>query len=419
MKVISILLLLISSLAPQSKKATSNESIRVETDKIYSKLVALRRDFHANPELAGNESRTQEVIKRYLIDLGLEVKTNVYGYGVVGVLRGEKRGKTVAWRADMDAMSTDFPDEEEFKSTMKGVQHGCGHDVHMAIALGIAEVLSKHKRNLKGTVYFIFQPEEETFLGAKRMVDQGLFSEIRPTEIYGLHVTDLPVGKIMTKSNEVFAHQRKLRIEMKSDLSKDEAKVLTQNIQNLLARSKNNSMPWEIQHISDTEKGLMNSNTIFNDYLIVDRFNTYSKNEKLVLEAYLYETDVTAIEDIVPKVKKLIENGKHKEELISVSFTQANPTVMNDEKLTNAAISVLQGLSRDLVLPAYGQVPYFNDDFVYFQQQVPGVYFFLGGSNVDKGIVAMNHSPIFKVDEECIRVGVSSFSSMLMKILHN
>ncbi|RZK38306.1 MAG: amidohydrolase [Pedobacter sp.] len=419
MKVISILLLLISSLAPQSKKATSNESIRVETDKIYSELVVLRRDFHANPELAGNESRTQEVIKRYLIDLGLEVKTNVYGYGVVGVLRGEKRGKTVAWRADMDAMSTDFPDEEEFKSTMKGVQHGCGHDVHMAIALGIAEVLSKHKRNLKGTVYFIFQPEEETFLGAKRMVDQGLFSEIRPTEIYGLHVTDLPVGKIMTKSNEVFAHQRKLRIEMKSDLSKGEAKVLTQNIQNLLARSKNNSMPWEIQHISDTEKGLMNSNTIFNDYLIVDRFNTYSKNEKLVLEAYLYETDVTAIEDIVPKVKKLIENGKHKEELISVSFTQANPTVMNDEKLTNAAISVLQGLSRDLVLPAYGQVPYFNDDFVYFQQQVPGVYFFLGGSNVDKGIVAMNHSPNFKVDEECIRVGVSSFSSMLMKILHN
>lgn len=201
---------------------TVHQSIQRETDKIFNKLVNIRRDFHENPELAGKENQTQEKIKKYLLALGMEVQTDMYGHSVVGILKGDKKGRKIAWRSDMDALPNDYPDPETFKSTIKGIQHGCGHDIHMAIGLGIAEVLAKNKQSLKGTVYFIFQPEEETFKGAKEMLHSGLLSKIKPDEIYGLHVTAIPVGQIMVKANEMFAYQKKIRIQLKNGLSEDE-----------------------------------------------------------------------------------------------------------------------------------------------------------------------------------------------------
>ena len=396
-------------------------SIKIETDKIFDKLVQVRRNFHENPELAGNEKQTQETIKKYLLDLGLQVKTDIYGYGIVGILKGGKKGKRIAWRAEMDALPNNFPDKVDFKSNIKGVQHGCGHDIHMAIALGIATVLAKNKKSLKGTVYFIFQPEEETFVGAKNMIDNGLLSKIKLNEIYGLHVTVLPVGQIMVKSNEVFAYQKKIRIQLKKELSGERVNELTKNISSFLSRTSNDSKPLEIQNIGDPKIGLRNPNTIFKDFLIMDEnFNTYFKNNEFFLEAYLYETDSSNLKEIIPKIKQLIETGNFKDQLISVSFTQENPTVNNDKKFTDIAVKTLDNIyGQGFIVKDYGQVPFFNDDFAYFQQKVPGVYFLLGGSNIDKGIIAMNHAPNFEVDEECIRTGVSSFSNLIFERLKN
>lgn len=404
-----------------NKQPIVQESIKLETDKIFDKLVQVRRGFHENPELAGKEKQTQETIKKYLLDLGLQVKTDIYGYGIVGILKGGKKGKRIAWRAEMDALPNNFPDKVDFKSKIKGVQHGCGHDIHMAIALGIAEVLAKNKKSLKGTVYFIFQPEEETFIGAKKMIDSGLLSKINLNEIYGLHVTALPVGQIMVKSNEVYAYQKKIRIKLKKELSNEKVNELTKNIHSFLSRTSNDSKPWEIQNIGDPKIGLMNPNTIFKDYLIMDKnFNTYSKNNTFFLEAYLYETNSSKLKEIIPKIKQLIETSNYKNELISVSFIQENQTVNNDKKLTDIAVKTLDNMyGQGFIVTDYGQVPFFNDDFAYFQQKVPGVYFLLGGSNIKKGIIAMNHAPNFEVDEECIRTGVSSFSNLIFERLKN
>lgn len=379
----------------------THDQIRSETDSIYDKLVRIRRELHANPELAGNEIHTAAFIKKYLINLGLEVNTNVYGHSLVGILKGSKPGKQIAWRAEMDALPNDFRDDVPFKSIIKGVQHGCGHDVHMAIALGIAEILSKHRASFAGTVYFIFQSEEESFLGAKGMIDHGLFSKIHPDEMYALHVTALPVGKIVVKPNEMFAYQERVRIQ----LLKGGAKEAETKIYNSLSRSQTNSQPWDIQQVSDPSKGLTTPNTVFKDYLIMDpHFNTYSQHGSIVLETYLYETNKANLPKIIPRIKQLVGGD--------VSFMQENPTVMNDSKLTKAALKTLQHLyGKDVTAPDYGQVPYFNDDFAYFQQKVPGVYFFLGGTNV------VNHAPGFKVDEESIRVGVRSFSSLIIERL--
>ncbi|WP_079242007.1 M20 family metallopeptidase [Chryseobacterium indologenes] len=397
-----------------------HQSIEQETDKIFNKLVNIRRDFHENPELAGKETQTQEKIKKYLLDLGMEVQTENYGRSVVGILKGGKAGKKIAWRSDMDALPNDYPDPEIFKSKIKGIQHGCGHDIHMAIGLGIAEVLSRNKKELKGTVYFIFQPEEETFKGAKEMLHNGLLSKIKPDEIYGLHVTATPVGQIMVKPNEMFAYQKRIRIQLKNGLSEEELNGLAKKISNSLFRTSDRGKPWELQSIVDSKIGLTNPDTIFKDYLFTDgKFNIFSKNNESFLETYLYETNSFNLDKIIPTVQKVIEDSGYKDQLLSVSFVQGNPTIVNDERLTRSATEILRNLyGKNAVAPDYGQVPFFNDDFSYFQEKIPGVYFFLGGSNFEKGVIAMNHSPNFQVDEESIRTGVKSFSSLIIERLN-
>ncbi|MDR4950924.1 amidohydrolase [Chryseobacterium sp. ES2] len=397
-----------------------HQSIEQETNKIFNKLVNIRRDFHENPELAGKETQTQEKIKKYLLDLGMEVQTESYGRSVVGILKGGKAGKKIAWRSDMDALPNDYPDPEIFKSKIKGIQHGCGHDIHMAIGLGIAEVLSRNKKELKGTVYFIFQPEEETFKGAKEMLHNGLLSKIKPDEIYGLHVTATPVGQIMVKPNEMFAYQKRIRIQLKNGLSEEELNGLAKKISNSLFRTSDRGKPWELQSIVDPKIGLTNPDTIFKDYLFTDgKFNIFSKNNESFLETYLYETNSFNLDKIIPTVQKVIEDSGYKDQLLSVSFVQGNPTIVNDERLTRSATEILRNLyGKNAVAPDYGQVPFFNDDFSYFQEKIPGVYFFLGGSNFEKGVIAMNHSPNFQVDEESIRMGVKSFSSLIIERLN-
>jgi metal-dependent amidase/aminoacylase/carboxypeptidase family protein len=253
----------------QKTKATlTHESIKLETDSIFNKLVDIRRDFHENPELAGKEIRTQKKIAQYLHDLGNE---------------------------------------------------------------------------------------------------------------------------------------------------------LTKKIYNLLSRAKTGSKPWEIQNIVNPQIGLKNPNTIFKDYLIMDeKFTTYHKNGQLFLEAYLYETNASNLKNIIPTIEQLIEAGNYKSQLLSISFIQENPTVINDKKLTDIAVKTLDHIyGKEFIVTDYGQTPYFNDDFAYFQQKIPGVYFLLGGSNFEKGMIAMNHAPNFKVDEECIRTGVKSFSSLILERLKN
>lgn len=407
----------------QDKKSeiVIHESIRLETDKIFDKLVEIRRDFHKYPELSSEEKRTQEVIKKHLLDLGLQVETDIYGYGIVGILEGEKKGKNIAWRADMDALPDDFPDNVDFKSMKKGVKHSCGHDVHMTIALGIAEVLAKNKNSLQGTVYFIFQPEEETFGGAKGMLENKFFTKFNIDEIYGLHVIPASVGQIMVKPNEMYAYQKEVRIELKNTLPEEEEKVkeLATKIRNSLVRADDGSKPWELQSLVDPEIGLANPNTIFKDFLIAEEnFRIYSENDKLHIDAQLFETDSTRLKNIIPAIKQVIKDQSYSSQLLSVSYIRGNPIVINDPKLTNSSVDVLDSIyGKGIVTACYGQVPYSNDDFAYFQQKIPGVYFFLGGSNFEKGIIAMPHSPNFGVDEECIRIGVRAFSSLIFERL--
>lgn len=400
-----------------SNEKNIHQIIEQNTNQVFDNLVKIRRDFHEYPELAGKEKRTAKIIAEYLLDLGLEVKTNVSGYGVIGVLNSGKAGKSIAWRVDMDAIPIDFPDEVHYKSKIKGIQHGCGHDVHMAIGLGIAKVLSNNKESIKGKIYFIFQPEEETFEGAKNMSESGAFSELNIDEVYALHVTALPMGQIMVKPNELYAYQKIIQIKFNGEFSKEDAGVLHYQIRNEILRKKGEGNPWEIPKAFDSLIGLRNPNTIFKDYLFIDEhFFIEEDSNQLNIIASAYETNMSNLPNILPEIEQVISKSDYKNNFISTSFIQENPTVLNDIVLTKNAINILTDVyGSNSVVMDYGQIPYFNDDFIYFQQKAPGVYFLLGGSNLEKGINAMNHAPNFGVDEECIRVGVKSFSSLILE----
>ena len=419
-----VLYILMFSILIGCKSSNENnihQRIEQDTNEIFDSLVKIRRDFHQHPELAGNEKKTSKIIEEYLLNLGLEVKTNVAGYGVLGILNGGKEGKNIAWRADMDAISNNFLEKVTYKSKNKGRQHGCGHDVHMAIGLGIAKVLSKNKESIKGKIYFIFQPEEETFTGAKNMVNSRFFFELNIDEIYALHVTALPVGQIMVKPNELYAYQKIIQIKFKNQLSKVDAEVLHNLIRIETLRKKNGGNPWEIPLAFDSILGLDNPNTIFKDYFFIDkRFFIEEDSNQLNIIASAYETNMQNLSNILPKIKQIISKSKYKNDFISTSFIQENPTVLNDTILTKNAINILTEIygSKSVIID-YGQIPYFNDDFFYFQQKTPGVYFLLGGSNLEEGLVSMNHAPNFGVDEECIRVGVKSFSSLILERANN
>lgn len=162
-------------------------------------LIALRRDLHRHPELSGEEQRTAGIVAERLRALGLEVETGVGGHGVVGVLSGGRPGPLVAYRADMDAVRSPAPDPVPFASETPGVRHICGHDLHVTVGLALASALAHVKTDLPGSVMFIFQPAEERVLGARAMLDAGLFAKRKPVAIYGVHTAPFEVGRIAVK----------------------------------------------------------------------------------------------------------------------------------------------------------------------------------------------------------------------------
>lgn len=402
--------------ATRTAPLPSTATIQADTDAIFAKLVTVRRDLHQHPELAGGETRTADKVAAYLLDIGLQVQRGPYGNSVIAILNGARPGRTVVWRADLDALPGFYPDPEPFRSTNKDVHHACGHDVHIAVALGIAEVLSRHRTTLAGNVVFVFQPEEETFAGARNLIEKGVLDKLSASGIYGMHSTAFPVGELRVRVAEMFAHQRRVRITLRDELTAQEVDQLVKQVQSAMFRARPGARPWALQQLFDPTVGVAAPDTAFQDFTFMDAdFTTRREGGELNLETYLYETSSEAVATVIPRIRQAVTAAGQQGRLRDVQFVQANPTVFNDPKLTALATKAIQAAyGPDAVKPLYGQAPYFNDDFAYFQQKVPGVYFFVGGANFEKGLIAFNHAPNFRVDEESIRVAVTRFSSLMV-----
>ncbi len=372
--------------------------------------INLRQDFHRWPELGNEEYRTAERILSELSHLGIETE-RMLSTGIVGSLKKIQGKKTVALRADMDALPIQETVNLPFTSERKGIMHACGHDVHMAVMLGTAAVLSKIKDGINGNVKFIFQPAEETMGGAKRMIKRGCLDP-KTDYILGLHVKpDLPAGTIGIKYGKVHASSDMVQIIVKGknshgaypelgiDAVAAAAQIVT-GVQSIVAR---NVSPLNSAVITI---GSIHGGTAVN--LIADT---------VILEGTIRALDHSSRELLRCRLKEMAQwTAKAYGAKAEVKFKNGYPVLMNDnlvvEIVKNAAIceTAIEKVV-ELKEPTMGV-----EDFSYYLEKVPGAFFFLGSGykgRENEGI----HSDGFEVDEKCIRIGIQLEVMSVLKLL--
>ena len=413
--------------------ATRDEQFKAEINALFPRLVETRRELHRHPELSNQEERTGRFIALRLRDLGLEVQTGIGGHGVVALLRGKLPGpnseRCIAVRADMDALPVMESGQTEYRSENPGVMHACGHDVHMTCALGVAELLAKHRDKLCGTVKFIFQPAEEgmpvTFddeWGAKLMIAQGVLENPRPAAIFGLHCTPisaprngpkagqegpLEVGDIGYAVGPASANSDRFQIVIHGKLAHasaahkgvDAIVVAGQAISSLqMIRSRETNTLEPVVLTIGTIQGGTRENILADRVEMTGTVRTYDSALRDEVIALMHRTleGVTAAHGATYELK----------------YRKGYPSINNDAQVVAKSLETLgRVLGKDSIIetiPGMG-----GEDFSYFAEAIPGFYFRLGVANVNRKITAGVHSAEFDVDEECLKIGVLGMASIV------
>ena len=412
-----------------SALAQSTEAVATAVEAVTPRVVTWRRDLHANPELGFAETRTAGVVADHLRALGLEVRTGVGKTGVVGILRGARPGRTVALRADMDALPVLEATGLPFASTATGsymgatvpVAHACGHDAHVAMLMGAAEVLAGMKDQIAGTVVFIFQPAEEGAPpgepkgGAALMVEEGALEDPRPDAIFGLHVLPGKPGTMWYRPRGFMAASDRVDITLNGrqthgawpwkgiDVISASADVV-QTINSLTARTIDPTTTPTVFTIATLDAGV--------------RYNIIP--DRAVLSGTLRTFDIAQRDDLVRRAEIAVGNVAETYGATAEFGVRQNAAlVFNDEALSAWLAPVLEeAAGAGNVNPAAPPTTV-AEDFSYLSQAVPGVFYHLGASadGVDPASSPPNHSPAFDVNEAVLPVGVKAHVLTALRFL--
>ncbi len=420
-------LLLCASVIAQAQNDKQRQAVKAKADAIESKVIAWRRDFHQHPELGNRETRTASIIAKHLESLGMEVKTGVAKTGVIGILRGTQPGPVIALRADMDGLpvleKNDLPFASKETSTFNGatvpVMHACGHDTHVAIQMGVAEILASMKNELKGTVKFIFQPAEEgppvgEEGGAALMVKEGALENPKVDVIFGLHISSATeVGKIEYRPEGAMAGAMDMKITVKGKPSHGAypwlavdpivtASQIVVSLQTLVSRNLNIVENGAVVTIGSIHGG-NRSNIISEQVEMLGTVRTLSKED----EAYF--------------IKRINEIATHTAEaagataIVELPQTIRYPVTYNDPKLTARMLpSLEQSAGKQNVILAKAKTG--SEDFSFFANTVPGLFIFLGGmpKGQDPAKAGPHHTPSFIVDDSGLKLGVNTMSNLVL-----
>jgi amidohydrolase len=425
MRIVFTAVLIAASLIAFSQKTALRSKITLASDKVEQKVIDWRRDIHEHPELGNQETRTAALVAKELSALGIEVKTGVAHTGVVGILKGGKPGPVVALRADMDALPVIERVPVPFASRAKatyygkevGVMHACGHDSHVAILLGVATVLSGMKNDLKGTVKFIFQPAEEGVLrgeegGAELMVKEGVMENPKVHVIFGLHISSqTEVGKITYRPGGTYASVNDLKITVKGKSahgaypwsSVDPIVVSAQiinNLQSIVSRNLNITENAGIVTIGAINGG-NRGNIIPEQIEMLGTVRALSAGDEKMM-----------VERVKQVVTKTAESAGATAEVL-IPFSSHYPITYNDPSLTEKMLPSLQktaGAENVLLTVAHTG----GEDFSFFQQKVPGIFFNLGGmpKGGDPLTAPSHHAPDFYLDESGFKLGVQAIANI-------
>jgi amidohydrolase len=391
--------------------------LKTEIDERVPDLIAMRRDLHEHPELAFEEVRTSGIVAQRLKALGLEVQTGVAKTGVVGLLRGGASGpgaKTLAIRADMDALPILEENDIEYRSQIDGKMHACGHDGHTSILLTVADILSKRRAELKGNVKFVFQPAEEMVGGAEPMVEQGAMEQV--DGVIGLHlISNYEIGRVGVRSGPVFAGAQRFDITVKGkgghaampDSAVDPIVIAAQIIlalQTLISRETSPFSPAVITVAS------VHSGTAFN--IIPEQATLLGTMRAFTKEHQQYLARRVA--EVANGIATAMGGG------CEISWNDAIPPCVNDlamTELVHKAASATVG--EDHVDDGEEVMTTGSDDMAIFLNTVPGCYFIVGAHNEAKGVKYPHHHPRFNIDEEALPVGVEVLTRATLDFLQS
>lgn len=391
---------------------------------VEPQVVTWRRDIHQHPELSNREFRTAALVAEHLRSLDIEVRTEVAHTGVVGTLRGGRPGPVVALRADMDALPVtelvDLPfasrERALYNGQEVGVMHACGHDNHVAILMGVADVLASLRDDLPGTVKFIFQPAEEGAPegergGAELMLEEGAFENPRPEVIFGLHVGPGRVGRLTYRAGSTMASADGLRIVVRGRQTHgaapwggvDPIVVASQivlGLQTVASRQLPVTLTPSIVTIGSIHGGV--------------RGNIIPDEVEMVGTIRTFDPDVR--QDIHRRIRRTAEQiAASAGASAEVSITRGYPVTVNDPELTARMVPTLQRVAGDDPVEVQDLMTV-AEDFSYFQREVPGLFFFLGVTpeDQDPATAPVNHSPLFFADERALLTGVRALTNLTL-----
>lgn len=374
--------------------------VRPEVRTLTPRLVEWRRDFHQHPELSWREERTQAAITSALQALGLDDVRPVARTGVTALLRGGRPGPCALWRADIDALPIPERSGLPYASQNEGVMHACGHDAHIAIALGIAELLAANREALAGSVRFLFQPAEEHSGAAQACVADGVLEEPRIDQVLGLHISaDVPLGMVNVAPGPFFAAPTAFRVDIEGrgghaaapHQANDAVVIAAQVVSALHTIVSRNVPPSEtaVLTVGKIQAGFR-GNVIAESATMTGTIRTYS--------AHVQELMVGRVEEVVAGVCAAFgATGK-------LRHSTSCPALVNDTAVTERVIAAAQrffGAHAIAGSPSMGA-----DDMSVFLAERAGCYFWLGARNEAKGIAGRHHDPGFVIDEDALALGV-------------
>ena len=419
-------LLIVLMLAPLCH-AQMDLKLTKDIEQIESKVISWRHYFHENPELSNREFKTAEKIAEHLRSLGMDVQTGVGKTGVVAILKGDNPGKVVALRADIDALPVternDLPFKSEvvtnFLNTETGVMHACGHDTHISILMGVAEVLSKNTHLINGTVTFIFQPAEEgpppgEEGGAALMIKEGVLKNPDVDAIFGLHInSSTPVGTIRYKSGGTMAAVERFVVTVRG-------------------KGTHGSAPWTgvdpilisakiidgFQSIISRESDLVREPAVITVGKITSgtRFNIIPESAELIGTVRTLDPDMRS--HIIRRMTEMAANiAKAYGGSATIAWKNNTVVTYNDPQLTAQMVPTLEtaaGVNNVETMKASTG----GEDFSFYQEVIPGFYFFLGGMTPGNKTPYPHHTPDFKIDDAGMLLGVKALSQLSIDYLN-
>jgi amidohydrolase len=387
-------------------------SILQDAEQLFGKVRNLRRDFHRHPELGFQETRTAGIVAQELNELGLQVKTGIAQTGVTALLQGDRPGKVVMLRFDMDALPIQEENKVEYFSQIPGVMHACGHDGHTAIGLTVADLLWQRRKQLAGTIKFVFQPAEEGLGGAKEMVAAGVLENPQPDVVLGLHLwNEKPTGWYGITAGEIMAASEIFEVKI---IGKGSHGALPhQGVDPILATAQvisalqgivgRNVPPMETAVISVTSiQGGEAFNVLPSAVQLKGTMRTFTPEvRELVLKRF---------REIVERVAEGM--GCQAE----VDITNITPALINDPSTARFMEQVVgQLFPHAQVDTDYRTMG--SEDMAYFMESIAGCFFLVGSANEQKGLNALHHHPRFDFDERALVNGVALLSGAVISMM--